>query len=112
MSILTHNTIKMGIVLIPKNLSRSLSLEQLNAIFPSLYYGTSPKDPYVGRAYTLNKPILSELEEKTKHFHNMQKPAHEREILVTMSEKEIAEVFSARLIAYLRNHFENYKPKE
>ena len=76
------------------------------------YCETIPKAPFVGRAYNLNKSMLSEFEEKTKHFHNMQKPAHEREILVTMSEKEIAEVFSARLIAYLRNHFENYKPKE
>ena len=64
-------------------------------------------NPFVGRAYILNKPILSELEEKTKHFHNMQKPVHEREILVTMSDKEIAEVFSARLIAFLKKHFES-----
>jgi hypothetical protein len=76
------------------------------------YCETMLKYPYICRAYILDKPILSEWGEKTKHFHNMQKPVHEREILATMSEKEIAEVFSARLIAYLRNHFENYKPKE
>lgn len=62
-------------------------------------------NPFVGRAYILNKPILSEFEEKTKHFHNMQKPAHEREILVTMSDKEIAEVFSARLMTFLKEKY-------